>query len=104
MINPGYIYCAQLFGAGESLLKIGHSYNPKYRLRNIRHVLPFHIEIVATFIGTRPYEGALHRYLAPSRKQGEWYYGTNLLWDFVASGEFTGDFNNAIKLERITLS
>jgi Meiotically Up-regulated Gene 113 (MUG113) protein len=63
---------------GGPHVKIGHSTNPKSRIRSIQTMSPTPIDVLWTHPGRKEHETLLHRAFAAYRQHGEWFDFGNL--------------------------
>jgi Meiotically up-regulated gene 113 len=97
----GYVYCIRLYRASFDYIKIGHTFDVKARLKTFRQIIPLYIELVAQFAGSRPDELAIHHMLAAQRVQGEWYYESDAVLEFIHTGDFFNRKGALVTLQRV---
>ena len=68
-------YC-YFIGADDGPVKIGHSANPKARLRSIQTNFPTKLKILAVVVGGPDIEKAYHDRFSSFRLEGEWFERT----------------------------
>ena len=80
---PRSIYLIKPVGM-DGPIKIGCSYLPAKRLRELTRWSPVPLEIIASFPGSLALEANLHSCLAQSRSHKEWFFATDEVRRFVA--------------------
>ena len=78
-VEHGYIYLMRLeecINPWQCAYKVGRSYSPETRSKQIGIVLPYDLKIIHEFWvrNTREAEQSLHQALAPWHLRGEWFW------------------------------
>lgn len=77
----GFIYFIEAEGAQR--IKIGYSKNPDRRLRSLSTGSPMPLRLLAQIPGNQADESKIQRQFAELRLEGEWFYATAQLRDYV---------------------
>jgi hypothetical protein len=69
--SEGFIYLVHAVGTNR--IKVGHTFSPESRLRQLRTASPFPLRVLACWPGSVSAERRVHALLSQYRKVGEWF-------------------------------
>ena len=85
---------------GDRIVKVGFSTNPQVRLTNIRHSVPFGVELVAMLTDGKATERRLKEMLSPWQRKGEWFDPRPELNAFLSAARARNEVVTAIEVDQ----